>query len=84
MRQKKCTNCSQCFNSNKVLITYQEVLSEINSMQSIQMPKEGSPKNLLILQLKVAFVIYAKFEVTIKKVEKPDRDNGNDKSIIQR
>ena len=53
-------------------------------MQSIQMPKEGSPKNLLILQLKVAFVIYAKFEVTIKKVEKPDRDNGNDKSIIQR
>lgn len=46
--KKNWTNCLQCFNSNKVLIAYQEVSSKINGMRSIQMPKRGGPKNLLI------------------------------------
>ena len=67
MRQNKCTNCSQCFNSNKVLIAYQEVPSETNSMQSIQMPKEGSPKNLLIFTVEGCFCNLCKIWSYYKK-----------------
>ena len=67
-----CLSCLQCFSSKYVLEKHAATCLIINGKQAINMPKEG--ENILKFnnhysQQRVAFVIYADFEVITKKVQ---------------
>ena len=71
-RKHFCMYCLQCFSSERILANHVNNCLTINSMQAINMPKQG--ENILKFnnfhkQLPVPFVIYADFEAITKKVQ---------------
>ena len=67
-----CMYCLQCFSSERILVKHTNNCLTINSVQAINMPKQG--ENILKFnkfnkQLPVPFAIYADFEAITKKVQ---------------
>ena len=59
--------CLQCFSSERILANHVNNCLTINSVQAINMPKQG--ENILKFNNFYPFVIYADFEAITKKVQ---------------